>query len=153
MIGRHCIKTWSSTQGPLALSSAEAEYYSMVECVLKAKGIQGMMEELGMNFGNGEMILGTDSSAAKSFVARRGVGRMRHISQNSQARQPVCDQHSLHQTDTLTLDGYYVQNRILLQKICARQTINTHNFKTCWNTYSMEIGKKCGTCNTNPVTF
>ena len=27
-----------------------------------------MMAELGVNFGNGEMILGTDSSAAKSFV-------------------------------------------------------------------------------------
>ena len=51
----------------------------MVEGVLKAKEIQGMMEELGMNFGNGDMTLGTDSSAAKSFVARRGVGRMRQM--------------------------------------------------------------------------
>ena len=31
MIGRHCIKSWSSTQRPLALISAETEYYSMVE--------------------------------------------------------------------------------------------------------------------------
>ena len=30
-IGMHCVKTWSSTQMPLALSSAEAEYYAMVD--------------------------------------------------------------------------------------------------------------------------
>ena len=56
MTGPHCIKTWSSTQGLLALSSAEAEYYSMVEGASKAKGIQGMMSELGMSFGNGEYL-------------------------------------------------------------------------------------------------
>ncbi len=38
MFGKHCIKTWSSTQGALALSSAEAEYYSMVEGVIRGKG-------------------------------------------------------------------------------------------------------------------
>jgi hypothetical protein len=30
MLGDHCIKTWSATQGPYALSSAEAEFYAMV---------------------------------------------------------------------------------------------------------------------------
>ena len=32
-----------------------------------------------MEVGEREIALGTDSSAAKSFVARRGLGRMRHI--------------------------------------------------------------------------
>eukprot|EP00973_Karenia_brevis_P020664 2837740-Karenia_brevis.AAC.1 len=57
MLGGHCIKTWSATQGAYALSSAEAELYAMVEGVTRAK----------------------DSKAAKSFVCRRGLGKMRHI--------------------------------------------------------------------------
>ena len=33
MLGKHCIKTWCASQGALALSSAEAEFYAMVEAV------------------------------------------------------------------------------------------------------------------------
>ena len=39
MVGGHCIKSWNNTKGPLALSSAEAEYYSMVGGVLKATNL------------------------------------------------------------------------------------------------------------------
>ena len=38
-----------------------------------------LARELGLDVGDQAMILGTDSSAAKSFVARRGLGKMRHI--------------------------------------------------------------------------
>ena len=79
MRGPHCIKTWSTTQGPLALSSAEAEYYSMVEGVLKAKGVQTFGKEIGIRHLDSPIVLHTDSSAAKSFACRRGLGRMRHI--------------------------------------------------------------------------
>ena len=79
MIGGHCIKTWSSTQGPIALSSAEAEYYSMVDGTMRAKGLQAMGIEVGMRNLDAPIELRIDSSAAKSFAARRGFGRMRHI--------------------------------------------------------------------------
>ena len=81
MLGVHCIKAWCSTQGALALSSAEAEYYSMVEGVLRARGLQNIGREIGMD-GTDESValeVWVDSSAAKSFVSRRGAGRMRHI--------------------------------------------------------------------------
>ena len=42
MRGEHCLKTWSTTQGPIALSSAEAEYYAMVDGVVRAFGAQAM---------------------------------------------------------------------------------------------------------------
>ena len=35
MLGNHCIKTWSVTQDPLALSSCEAEYYAVVDGVME----------------------------------------------------------------------------------------------------------------------
>eukprot|EP00973_Karenia_brevis_P094977 12425071-Karenia_brevis.AAC.1 len=67
MLGRHCIKTWSSTQGAYALSSAEAELYAMVEGVTRAKGLVSLAREIGFEDISSVVQLGTDSSAAKSF--------------------------------------------------------------------------------------
>ena len=79
MLGDHCIKTWSASQGPYALSSAEAEFYAMIEAVTRAKGLVSLASELGFVGLSNVIHLGTDSSAAKSFVSRRGLGKMRHI--------------------------------------------------------------------------
>ena len=79
MRGPHCIRSWSVTQGPIALSSAEAEYYAMVDGVIKAMGVQTMCEEVGVNGMSGPIVLHTDSSSAKSFASRRGLGRARHV--------------------------------------------------------------------------
>ena len=81
MLGSHCIKAWCSTQGALALSSAEAEYYSLVEGVLRARGLQNIGKEIGMD-GTGESVklkVKIDSSAAKALVSKRGSGKMRHM--------------------------------------------------------------------------
>ena len=79
MLGAHCIKTWSATQGAYALSSAEAELYGMIEGVTRARGLVTLASELGFTGLKGTIQLGTDSSAAKSFVCRRGLGRMKHL--------------------------------------------------------------------------
>ena len=47
-LGGHCVKTWSSTQGAIALSSAEAEFYATVDAVLKAKWLTTVSQEMGM---------------------------------------------------------------------------------------------------------
>ena len=78
MLGRHCIKTWSCTQGAVALSSAEAEFYAMIEAVVRSKGMLSTMKEVGFQMLE-RVQLYTDSSAAKSFVSRRGLGRMKHL--------------------------------------------------------------------------
>ena len=79
MVGSHCIKTWSATQGAHALSSAEAEFYAMIEAVARAKGLVSLAQEMGFSSLSNVVHLRTDSSAAKSFVCRRGLGRMRHL--------------------------------------------------------------------------
>ena len=79
MLGDHCIKTWSASQGPYALSSAEAEFYAMIEAVTRAKGLLSLAAEMGFEGLSNVIRSGTDSSAAKSFVSRRGLGKMRHI--------------------------------------------------------------------------
>ena len=77
MLGKHCLRTWSSTQPVHALSVAEAEYYALVEGSTRCLGLQTMLKELGVEAG--VVVLSTDSSSAKSFASRRGLGRMRHI--------------------------------------------------------------------------
>ena len=79
MIGSHCIKVWSATQGAYALSSAEAEFYAMIEGVTRSKGLISLASELGFRGLSNVVNVYTDSSAAKSFVNRRGLGKMRHI--------------------------------------------------------------------------
>ena len=78
MIGKHCVKTWSTTQGAYALSSAEAEFYAMIEALIRAKGVSHVMVELGFDVQQ-ELQLHTVSSAAKSFVSRKGLGKMKHL--------------------------------------------------------------------------
>ena len=78
-MGGHCVKTWSASQGAYALSSAEAELYGMVEGVTRAKGLQTLAFELGFRGMVNTIRMGTDSAAAKSFVNRRGLGKMRHL--------------------------------------------------------------------------
>ena len=73
------LKTWSATQHAIALSSAEAELYGMVEGVTRAKGLVSLAKEVGFEDVQNVVHLGTDSSAAKSFVCRRGLGKMRHL--------------------------------------------------------------------------
>ena len=76
MLGTHTLKTWSSTQASLAMSSAEAEYYALIENSVRGLGLQSMMREMGLER---KLVLRTDSSAGKSYSSQRGLGRMRHI--------------------------------------------------------------------------
>ena len=73
------IKTWSTTQSVIALSSGEAEYYGMVKGGSVALGIQSMMKDMGTDR---DVRIGvkihTDASAAKGIATRRGLGKVRH---------------------------------------------------------------------------
>ena len=79
MHGNHNIKTWSSTQQVIALSSGEAEYYGMVKGAGNALGIAGVFNDMGIQY---DVTLYTDSSAAKGISSRRGLGKVRHIELN-----------------------------------------------------------------------
>ena len=76
MLGCHCIKTWSSTQDIIALSSGEAEYYGLVRGASQAIGIRSMLYDMGVE---ADIEINTDASAAKGIASRKGVGRVRHI--------------------------------------------------------------------------
>ena len=76
MIGSHMLKSWSTTQSVIALSSGEAEYYSMVKGGSVGLGVQAMLQEIGIKL---ELVIKCDASAAVGIVMRRGLGKLRHI--------------------------------------------------------------------------
>ena len=77
-LGQHTIKTWSTHQSVIALSSGEAEYYGMVKGASVGLGIQAMLGDLGWEH-QGSINLKTDASAAIGIANRVGVGKIRHI--------------------------------------------------------------------------
>ena len=76
MIGRAVVKTWSSTQAIIALSSGEAEFYGIVKCASVGLGCVAMCRDLGFDM---KLEVYTDATAAKGIASRRGLGKTRHI--------------------------------------------------------------------------
>ena len=76
ILGSHIIKSWSTTQAVIALSSGEAEYYGMVKGASMAMGVQSVLGDLGYEV---KIRIRTDASAAKGIASRRGLGKVRHI--------------------------------------------------------------------------
>ena len=78
-VGRHVLRTWSSTQPTTATSSGEAELIAMYEGATRGLGLKAAMHEGGFAPRLELVRIWTDSSVAKSFVATRGLGKMRHL--------------------------------------------------------------------------
>ena len=76
MIGTHTLRSWSSTQAVVAMSSGEAEFYAVVRCVCELLGLQGLLRDLGMPM---RIRCFTDSSAARGVAMRRDVGKIKHL--------------------------------------------------------------------------
>ena len=76
MLGRHLIKTWSSTQGSVSLSSGESEFYGVVKASGVALGYQSLLRDLGHEL---PVRVWTDSTATIGICGRQGLGKLRHI--------------------------------------------------------------------------
>ena len=76
MFGNHALKSWSTTQQIIALSSGEAEYYSLVRGGSMGLGINAIASDMGLSF---KVIIETDASAANGIASRKGLGKVRHI--------------------------------------------------------------------------
>ena len=79
LFGRHCLKTSSSVQESIGLSSGESEFYACVKGGAVLLGLRSLMLDWGVCPKLTSKIR-TDSSAAKGFATRRGLGRQRHVS-------------------------------------------------------------------------
>ncbi len=74
--GWHTIKTWSSTQTIVALSSGEAELYSLTKGAAQTLGLLSLAADFGIS---AEGQLHTDATATLGIVQREGLGKLRHV--------------------------------------------------------------------------
>jgi hypothetical protein len=76
VLGGCAVKSWASTQGVIAQSSGEAEYYAMTRAAAEGLGIQALLQDLGWE---ADVVVHVDSTAAKAIASRVGLGRVRHL--------------------------------------------------------------------------
>ena len=70
MLNGCCIKSWSTTQGLISLSSGESEYYGIVKGASEAMGTQSILGDMDVGL---RIRLSNDLSAAKGSEANRGI--------------------------------------------------------------------------------
>ena len=80
MVGKHVIKTWSSTLASVSLSSGEAEFYGVVRASGMGLGYQSLLSDYGVSI---PLRIWTDSTAAVGICSRQGLGGQRHIDTHS----------------------------------------------------------------------
>ena len=75
-LGRHTLRTWSSTQATVAMSSAEAELFSLTKGASVSLGLMSIAKDLGLMLG---ATVHSDASAALAMAQRQGLGKLRHL--------------------------------------------------------------------------
>ena len=76
--GSHLIKSWSTNQAVIALSSGESEYYALVKAGSQSLGTKAIAQDMGITFTK-PIVLKSDASAAIGIGNRIGSGKVRHI--------------------------------------------------------------------------
>ena len=76
MAGTHLLKSWSSAQKPITLSSGEAELVAAVKMATELIGITQLARDWGLDM---KGRVNVDSSAAIGTMSRRGNGKLRHV--------------------------------------------------------------------------
>ena len=76
MCGQHTLKSSSTLQTTISLSSGESEYYAIVKATASVLGIRELFREWGVEL---DCMVLSDSSAARGMCSRRGLGKTRHV--------------------------------------------------------------------------
>ena len=76
MVGSHLIKSWSSTQAVISLSSGEAEFCGVVKASGIGLGYVAFLEDLGCT---NPLRVWTESAATIGICGRSNFGKLRHI--------------------------------------------------------------------------
>lgn len=76
MRGQHLLRHSSTLQASIGLSSAEAEYYALVRGGCFGLGMQSYFDDWDLHL---RIRIYSDSSSARAFAKRRGLGKQRHV--------------------------------------------------------------------------
>ena len=76
MCGQHLLKCSSTLQSTVSLSSGESEFYAIVKAASTSMGIKELFREWNVEL---DIVVLSDSSAARGMCSRRGLGKTRHV--------------------------------------------------------------------------
>ena len=74
--GGGLLKSWSRTQGCIALSSGEAEFYAAIKGGAEGIGVRSLLADMGITI---KIEVYQDSTAAKGTATRIGIGKIKHL--------------------------------------------------------------------------
>ena len=97
------MRSSSTTQNAIAISSGESEFYAAVKSTSVLLGMKAMLRDLGVNLKT-PIKLHVDSTACIGAAGRRGAGRIRHIA-----------------TSTLWIQNAVAEGRIVLAKVAGTE--------------------------------
>ena len=75
-MGSQLMKSWSSTQPVITLSSGEAELYGVVRAAANGLGYLSLLADFGVTI---PLRVWTDSTASVGICSRQGLGKVRHL--------------------------------------------------------------------------
>jgi len=76
MLGHHYVKSTSTTQQLIALSTGESEFYALVKAASVAIGMRALMKDFGVELSSH---IFADATAGIGMASRVGAGKVRHI--------------------------------------------------------------------------
>ena len=123
MWGKHLIKSWSSTQSVIALSSGEAEYYGLVKGGSVGLGLQAVLRDFNVEV---NITVKSDATAAIAIASRRGLGKVRHI----EVCQLWLQQKVKEGVISIVKVGTHENVADALTKYVSRENMNAHLLNT-----------------------
>ena len=72
MVGDHVVKSWSTSQTVVALSTGKAELYGLNRCGASALGLQSLLGDLGISL---DVRLHTDATTGKGNCHETWIGQ------------------------------------------------------------------------------
>ena len=102
-VGRHTIKTTSNLQSTIALSSGESEFYVLIKACAFGLSVQALYIDRGLEM---DLVVASDSSAARGTASRRGLGKLRHV-----------------QTRYLWIQGRVANNELKIVAVGTKQNV------------------------------
>ena len=120
------MRSRSTTQSMIALSSGESEFYAAVKSASVSLGLKAMMNDLGADLKT-PIRLYVASTACLGAAGRRGAGRIRHIA-----------------TSTLWLQNAVGEGRIVLAKVAGTENPADLGTKVLSGTVLTRLLKRCG---------
>ena len=134
------LKSTSTTQAVIALSSGESEFYGAVKATAAGLGLVSMMKDLGVTLPGSErnttsssgkripcIEVRMDASAGRGICMRRGAGRIRHIA-----------------TPTLWIQKHVQDGTVATKKVPGKDNFADLGTKHLDNKTLIDLTTRCG---------